>query len=199
MAYSKHNFSSGDTLYASQLNEMEDQIALNEQTSKSAVKTVNGTAPDSNGNVEVEGGGSSYTYELIESATLQENVAFRRTAEPDGTPYAFKRLLVIMKCTAATGPSGQASRVEYNGQQLATDWISSFTGNDGTKYKWVEFYIDGGYWRADWTDWTNNTRYSNKSPQIFAYSETEYPYITRYTTNGIMVAGTTFEIYGVRA
>ena len=30
MAYIKHNFKSGDTLYASQLNEMEDQIILNE-------------------------------------------------------------------------------------------------------------------------------------------------------------------------
>lgn len=30
MAYTKHNFKSGDTLYASQLNEIEDQIALNE-------------------------------------------------------------------------------------------------------------------------------------------------------------------------
>lgn len=59
MAYSTHNFSSGDTLYASQLNEMDNQIALNEQMAKSAVKTVNGTAPDANGNVVVSGGGGS--------------------------------------------------------------------------------------------------------------------------------------------
>ena len=59
MAYQTHNFSSGDTLYASQLNEMDAQIALNEQTAKSAVKTVNGTAPDANGNVVVSGGGDS--------------------------------------------------------------------------------------------------------------------------------------------
>lgn len=32
MSYTKHNFVSGDTLLASDLNSMEDQIAENEQT-----------------------------------------------------------------------------------------------------------------------------------------------------------------------
>lgn len=44
MSYTKHNFNSGDLLMASQLNEMEDQIALNEAA-------ISGMAPINNGNL----------------------------------------------------------------------------------------------------------------------------------------------------
>ena len=37
MAYSVHNFEQGDVLYANQLNEMDSQIALNEQNINSGV------------------------------------------------------------------------------------------------------------------------------------------------------------------
>lgn len=44
MSYTKHNYKKGDELLASQLNEMDDQIALNEQTADTLV-TVSNTQP----------------------------------------------------------------------------------------------------------------------------------------------------------
>lgn len=44
MSYTKHNYKKGDELLASQLNDMDDQIALNEQTSDTLV-TVSNTQP----------------------------------------------------------------------------------------------------------------------------------------------------------
>ena len=43
MAYNKHNFKSGATLYAVQLNEMDAQIAANEQTAAAALPRTGGT------------------------------------------------------------------------------------------------------------------------------------------------------------
>ena len=43
MAYSKHNFKTGDTLYAAQLNEMDTQIAANEQGASAALPKSGGT------------------------------------------------------------------------------------------------------------------------------------------------------------
>lgn len=51
MAYTKHEFKSGDTLYASQLNEMDEQIYKN--ANAKYVKSVNDELPDENGNVKV--------------------------------------------------------------------------------------------------------------------------------------------------
>ena len=71
MAYTKHNYKPGEKLYASQLNEMDDQIAKNEsdverlteemgnkQPAGKYVKTINGVAPDAVGNVQVGEGGT---------------------------------------------------------------------------------------------------------------------------------------------
>lgn len=44
MSYTKHNYQKGDELLASQLNDMDDQIALNEQTADTLV-TVSNTQP----------------------------------------------------------------------------------------------------------------------------------------------------------
>ena len=44
MSYTKHNYKKGDELLASQLNEMDDQIELNEQTADILV-TVSNTQP----------------------------------------------------------------------------------------------------------------------------------------------------------
>ena len=41
MSYTKHNYKKGDELLASQLNEMDDQIALNEENINSVENTVN--------------------------------------------------------------------------------------------------------------------------------------------------------------
>lgn len=51
MSYTKHNFNSGDVLMASQLNEMEDQIARNETAISDIQSSISGMAPVGNGNV----------------------------------------------------------------------------------------------------------------------------------------------------
>lgn len=66
MSYVKHNFQTGGLIKASDFNEVEDQIVLNETNieakqdalvSGENIKTVNGKSLLGSGNIEIEGGG----------------------------------------------------------------------------------------------------------------------------------------------
>ena len=182
MAYQKHNFSSGDTLYASQLNEMDAQIALNEQTAKSAVKTVNGTTPDASGNVVVSGGGSDYSlptasatvkggvkvgdglqmdgdtlnvveapYELIEEYTVPEGgvSTFRRTEEPDGTPYNFKAIRIKTQMATAGATTVSPNFIARNGDvQLGNMYLANMVHTGGKRFAIIETFLEHGGWTA---------------------------------------------------
>lgn len=72
MSYTKQNFKSGDKLMASQLNAMDDQIALNETelnkkqpkgdylTKHQKLKTINGQSLVGEGNIEISGGKTAF-------------------------------------------------------------------------------------------------------------------------------------------
>ncbi|MBR5782011.1 MAG: hypothetical protein IKY27_08555 [Bacteroidales bacterium] len=74
MGYTKQNFKSGDVLKASQLNAMDEQIALNEAAlaekqenlvSGTNIKTINGQSILGKGNIEIVGGGGGTSVEEI--------------------------------------------------------------------------------------------------------------------------------------
>jgi hypothetical protein len=236
MAYQKHNFSSGDTLYASQLNEMDAQIALNEQTAKSAVKTVNGTAPDANGNEVVSGGGSSYTlptgsadvkggvkvgeglqmdgdvlsvaeapYELIEEYTIPEGgiATFRRTEEPDGTPYNFKAIRIKTQMDVAGAANLSPNFIARNGDvQLGNMYAANVAHTSGKRYAIIDTLLERGAWTAyGCTSATSAsgtiTRYLwAKSGEL---KEAQYPVINHLYCSAALPEGLKIIVEAVRA
>lgn len=60
-----------------------------------ALRTVNGIAPDENGNVIVAS--PKERYELIETITTEEEIAIVRTEELNGTPYNFVAVALRVK------------------------------------------------------------------------------------------------------
>ena len=141
-------------------------------------------------------------YELIETITLEEDTAIERTAEPDGTPYRFVAMTIK---SMTTGVMEKSCRMYYcsNGIALASCYFGAITA-EGTRYKIDVIEPAYGYWRAEWSDWrTNNSAYSalerGGATMEMMYRMGEYPVIDRIRTNGNLPAGTTLEIWGVRA
>ena len=67
------------------------------------VKVGNGVHVAADGTLSVNGG-SEDAYELIETVTFSEAMAFTRTQEPDGTPYKFSRMMLLCE-----SPAGEES------------------------------------------------------------------------------------------
>lgn len=137
------------------------------------------------------------TYELIDVINVTEDARVIVDKEPDGTPYNFKRMFVVMKSTA-TEQTTSFSNVFFCGNtNLGNSWLQKWSGNTGTKYKCEEMYVSHGLWMLDYTE--VGTVFNRYSPYSGKFSVKDYPSITRYITGGVIAAGTTFEIWGVRA
>ena len=141
-------------------------------------------------------------YELIETITLEEAVTLERSAEPDGTPYAFKAMTVK---TMTTGTQDKACRLYYlcDGAILASTYYDAIS-SEGTRYKLDIVEPHHGYWKSSNSSWrTNNSTYASLecggATMTMVHDTKGYPSISRIRTNGPLPAGTTMEIWGVRA
>lgn len=182
------------------------------------VQSVNGVTPDENGNVDVAGGSgcdvsvegeklflsdsdNDGVYELIDTIVLEEEVKIDIKRESDGTSYKFKGVMVFM----TTEGNVTATNLYYYSSGTAVGL--SYIGNKTTTaagYASYECIPYMGYWLPKWKNGWNNTesgagtdRQNNHRWRL--YSSEQYPYITRVMTTGVLPAGTTIEIWGVRA
>lgn len=151
------------------------------------------------------------SYELIETITLTENVAsIVRTQKPDGTPYKFKAIGVVVSAEIGSVNSGINVQAYYNETKLRTGFIGDAITNSIKKYGYAQIYPDWGAWTAIGSTAVNGftwiaTRMTGYSPaQAFSVKESENPYCTQMVMQvseptATIPAGTVISIYGVRA
>lgn len=151
------------------------------------------------------------SYELIETITLTENVAsIVRTQEPDGTPYKFKAIGVVVSAEIGSVNSGMNVLANYNATRLNAAFINGAISTSVKKYGYTQIYSEFGVWTAIGSTSVNGfgwtvTQMTGYSPmQAFAVKESENPYCTQMvmqtnTLDATIPAGTVISIYGVRA
>lgn len=132
MAYSTHNFSSGDTLYASQLNEMDNQIALNEQDIAE---------------LKSSGGGESIPefdkYKLLKTIEIggATDVGLI-TVDKDESGNAFSIRHLIIYAVMPTARPTCSGRILINDIGAETAFFSPFF-SDGTQRLYVRMDVMG--------------------------------------------------------
>ena len=167
--------------------------------------TINGTSYDGSEAVNIDiaaggGGASDDVYELIETYTTTESVAFERTQEPDGTKYNFKALLV--KFDIASGASGYISlNANYGNTGLGKCTITPISNS--RCYAMFEVTQEKGYWRDMACDAiTVQDRFLTPIfhgwGDLTSESVQRYPYISKLISTGSIPAGVKMEIWGVR-
>ena len=188
------------------------------------VKTVNGVAPDENGNVDVAGGsgcdvsvegeklflsdgGNDGVYELIDTIILEEDAMLDIRQEPDGTSYKFKGVMAFVSLPENAPTFGSINFYYYsNTVAVGLSYVPGNTAvSESKKYASVECVDYYGHWLPKWrTSW--NSTESGAGVNTFGnyrwrlYSTSDSPYITRiWTKANNFPAGTTIEIWGVRA
>ena len=129
--------------------------------------------------------GASEQWEHIETVTLAESTnQIQITNEPDGTTYNFKKMKVIIN-NADGGSSNAYVNLGAFAYYRLTDKIAL-----------VELFIEQGYL------WARAYSGLNEYSQMFNHSKPfkkDVINMLRITANGTLLAGTTFEIWGVRA
>lgn len=139
--------------------------------------------------------------ELIETITLEEDMAITRSEESDGTPYGFRELRIKATATAESAASG--SLFAYCGNTaIGKTWWSAWQNGTGERYRTDIFQSVSGYWGSEWVDWSANISGQvtvNRKDMYLMHSAAAHPSITRFSTAFQVPAGTTLEIWGVRA
>lgn len=140
-------------------------------------------------------------YELIETITMAEEATLERTQEPDGTPYNFKRVMVLFK--HPTNSTGNVYGRYYCGAvEIGRGYIPTNT-NTSSAYSMHEIMLEAGLWRS-WYKSKVNTKENSAFPDsfytgsFFKYKESDYPTIDKILLESLTV-GTVIEIWGVRA
>lgn len=150
-------------------------------------------------------------YELIETITLTEDMtSVVRTQEPDGTPYAFRAIGVVVQAEVGSVNSGISVLGYYNSTRLQYGFINGAINDTIKKYGYVQIYPDWGAWTAIGSTAVNGfgwivSQMTGYSPaQAFSVKESENPYCTQVTlqvniSGATIPTGTIIQIYGVRA
>lgn len=168
--------------------------------------TINGTSYDGSEAVNIDiaagggGGGDEGVYELIETYTTTESVAFERTQEPDGIKYKFKALLV--KFDIASGTSGYFRlNANYGNTSLGGCIITPISNS--RCYAMFETTQEKGFWRDMSCDAiTVQDRFT--TPIFHGWGDLtskgvqRFPYISKLISSGPIPAGVKMEIWGVR-
>lgn len=146
---------------------------------------------------------------LVEEFTLEEDTnTIDRSTEPNGTPYNFESLVVVIDCTGLTFNNFSAwLRLNHS---KTGQWLYSGQGEFGsnnTKYgvfKWIKTingFIESGFERS-----ANATATGTQSaaplniPSNIVRLNTIINDFRLYTTgSGVIPTGTKISIYGVRA
>lgn len=160
---------------------------------KGGVKVGNGLVMDG----ETLGVKPEGEYELIESITLEEDAAIKRTQEPDGTPYNFSAMYVEIITTAAN-PAGYNVYFSFNNYVSPPIWVDKLTNNTATKYAYVECYKQYGIYRGRYRTHTTNNYITTIQESVYSGAKGN---ITRFNNNysQLISAGTVINIWGVRA
>lgn len=97
---------------------------------------------------QLMGGGSSDSdgenkFELIEEININENeiAIVKRTTEPNGTPYNFKKIVVMISVPISNVSS--AGRVNIN-SEIAVGWRTDMISSDYATTTTLKAQIDGG-------------------------------------------------------
>lgn len=141
-------------------------------------------------------------YELIEATTLTEDTeVFLRTQEPDGTPYNFKRILVMAVYAATTASNSVTVNYEC-GKNLTVTGISHI--DTSPRYAYTEFFSNHGFFDGFTTSASSSKYGGVTTPNLPNYSRKTYKLhriemLQISASNAAIPAGTVFNIYGVRA
>lgn len=187
------------------------------------IKTVNGLAPGPSGNVKLPaasaerrglvkiGDGLQMTedvlsvkpegvYELIETIVIEEEAMLSRDAEPDGTAYQFKALLLEFETTAANNVGfAICAYFDNMDSDYLSAWQTALSNNTTKRYGWFEFFGERGYWNSRYVQFGSAGIYNQNNKPRLSYGVEQYPYITKFDTSGALSVGTTVRIWGVRA
>lgn len=141
-------------------------------------------------------------YELIETFTLDEDAVIDRRNEPNGNPYKFKAIMIYL---AVESPTESANLYFYSGgKAIGLSYIGKRT--ETTKaYACYSCEPKYSHWLSGWKNNWSSTE-SGAGIDRLNYHRmrdnkvSDYPHITRIiTTANPLPAGTTIEIWGVRA
>ena len=145
--------------------------------------------------------GAEGDYELIERYTLDETAVIWRYKEPNGERYKFVKMLILIDFPQTTAIYGTLS---FNGVGYAI--LTPYLAFSGSKFVMYEIGIVNGYWRGAGTTWgtsdSNTITGQNitMQPRTFvSKKQSDIPYIDEITTGTTFPAGTTIEIWAVRA
>lgn len=148
-------------------------------------------------------------YELIETITLTENVAsIVYTQEPDGTPYNFCALMVLLNTSASVlGTSAATIRYYLNDTTYLASYLSGAI-TSAARYAYQEAWLNRGFWKGEFcapqTERTYAPNISMLPLNTKVYDSTAYPSIKKiniFSNTGTipMPVGSKITIYGVRA
>lgn len=168
------------------------------ETVKGGVKIGSGLEMDDEVlNVKPEG-----VYELIETITFDTSATFTRNKEPDGTPYAFKKVCVRIESPAASLSGGYIG-FRHGSTVIQRTWIPAFSSNTSKRHMLAWCEVKGGYWDVTDSDWATDRdgvqRREYHIDYFMKYAEKDYPTITDVRTAQTHAAGTVITIWGVRA
>lgn len=152
-------------------------------------------------------GTSEGIYELIETVNVTEETTILRTAEPDGTPYAFSSMFIQFETTAATMA---ALRWHFSYVSTGNPTLNvighdttAISNNTGTRRAFVEVEPNRGWWDSKFVDWYQYAGATNlkstASAGKFTYNTEDAPIINRFSSSGTVPVGTTIKIWGAKA
>lgn len=141
--------------------------------------------------------------EHIETFTLEEESTVVRTQEPDGTPYGFSAVLILIKVTESAVAQGGELNFYAGGVRVARGYMIPQT-SIGTHYMAAYPQIRNGYWESKWGNFnTNNSVVGINMGDTYLmgrkFAADKYPALTSIKTAVTLPAGTEIEIWGVRA
>lgn len=136
-------------------------------------------------------------YELIETITLTEDGLITRTAEPDGTPYRFNAVYMEI-ISALENFNGFNVYFEFANGSSHPLWVEKYTGNTllNNKYAYLEVAKQYGLYHARYRPHTTNNYITSLQESVIAKAGGG---IKAIKVANIASAGTTFDIWGVRA
>lgn len=141
--------------------------------------------------------------EQIETITLTESAAIERSAEPDGTAYAFKRLVLMFE-TPADAVVTAGNIYFYSGDAgVGLGYLPKKDAGSSVSYLMNDCGPDAGRWitkyMGGWTGNGNGVYTNNENRRRWLqYAVADYPTLTKVTIP-TLPAGTTVQIWGVRA
>ena len=146
------------------------------------------------------GGDMGDVIELIETITLDEDMAIERSEEPDGTAYSFKRIVLMFETTDMVnsgniyfyaGDAGVGLGYMAKKETTTTGYLMNDCLPDAGR--WLGRYMGG------WTGNGNGVYTNNENRRRWLqYAVADYPVLTKVTIP-TLPAGVKIEIWGVRA